>query len=415
MQKSSRDKVVAGLDIGSSKVVFLIGLPNANNGIDVVGFGSVPSPGLRHGVLINIEQTIEAIKKAKEEAELMAGHKAEEVWLGIGGTHLKSFDSKGMVAIKNKETQNDDIMRVIEAAKAVAVPADREVLHVLPREFKVDDQEGISDPIGMSGVRLEALIHIVTAANSAIQNIVKCTQKAGLKVKGLVLQSLGSSVAVLSNDEKKLGVAYVDIGAGTSDLIIYNNGSVAYTAVLPVGGSYFTHDIAVGLRTPQDCAEEIKKKHGSALLNLINEEETIEVKSVGGRESRTVLRKNLCEVIEPRAEEILNLIKAEIAKSGLQSQLGSGMVLSGGGSLLDGLVEMGEFIFDIPVRRGLPTQVGGLTDVVRSPLYSAPVGLLKYGLSELHLDKEIPNDGKKFPEIVVDWAKKLRDVIAQGL
>lgn len=415
MQKSSRDKVVAGLDIGSSKVVFLIGLPNANNGIDVVGFGSVPSPGLRHGVLINIEQTIEAIKKAKEEAELMAGHKADDVWLGIGGTHLKSFDSKGMVAIKNKETQNDDITRVIEAAKAVAVPADREVLHVLPREFKVDDQEGISDPIGMSGVRLEALIHIVTGANSAIQNIVKCTQKANLKVKGLVLQSLGSSLAVLSNDEKKLGVAYVDIGAGTTDLIIYNNGSVAYSAVLPVGGSYFTHDIAVGLRTPQDCAEEIKKKHGSALLNLINEEETIEVKSVGGRESRTVLRKNLCEVIEPRAEEILNLIKAEIAKSGLQSQLGSGMVLSGGGSLLDGLVEMGEFIFDIPVRRGLPTQVGGLTDVVRSPLYSAPVGLLKYGLSELHLDKEIPNDGKKFPEIVVDWAKKLRDVIAQGL
>ncbi|OQW47303.1 MAG: cell division protein FtsA [Proteobacteria bacterium SG_bin7] len=415
MQKSSRDKVVAGLDIGSSKVVFLIGLPNANDGIDVVGFGSVPSPGLRHGVLINIEQTIEAIRRAKEEAELMAGHKADEVWLGIGGTHIKSFDSKGMVAIKNKETQNDDITRVIEAAKAVAVPADREVLHVLPREFKVDDQEGISDPIGMSGVRLEALIHIVTGANSAIQNIVKCTQKANLKVKGLVLQSLASSLAVLSEDEKKLGVAYVDVGAGTTDLIIYNNGSVAYTAVLPVGGGYFTHDIAVGLRTPQDCAEEIKKKHGSALLNLINEEETIEVKSVGGRESRTVLRKNLCEVIEPRAEEILNLIKAEIAKSNLQSQLGSGMVLSGGGSLLDGLVEMGEFIFDIPVRRGLPTQVGGLTDVVRSPLYSAPVGLLKYGLSELHLDKEITNDGKKFPEIVVDWAKKLRDVIAQGL
>ncbi len=415
MHKPSREKVVAGLDIGSSKVVFLIGLPNQSGGIDVVGFGSVPSPGLRHGVLINIEQTIDAIRKAKEEAELMAGHKTEEVWLGIGGTHIKSFDSKGMVAIKNREVGQDDIQRVIEAAKAVAVPADREVLHVLPREFKVDEQEGISDPIGMSGVRLEALIHIVTGANSAIHNMIKCTQKAGLKVKGLVLQSLGSSLAVLSEDEKKLGVAYVDIGAGTTDIVIYNSGSVAYTSVLPVGGSHFTHDIAVGLRTPQDCAEEIKKKHGSALLNLINEEETIEVKSVGGRESRTVLRKNLCEVIEPRAEEILNLIKAEIAKSGLQSQLGSGMVLSGGACLLDGLVEMGEFIFDIPVRRGLPSQVGGLTDVVRSPLYSAPVGLLKYGLSESNFDKETNSNDKKFPEIVVDWAKKLRDVIAQGL
>ena len=288
-------------------------------------------------------------------------------------------------------------------------------MHVLAREFKVDDQEGISDPIGMSGVRLEALVHIVTGANTAIHNTIKCSQKAGLKVKGLVLQSLASSLSVLSEDEKKLGVALVDIGAGTTDIAIYANGSVAYTSVLPIGGAHFTHDIAVGLRTPQDCAEEIKRKHGSALLNLINEEETIEVKSVGGRESRTVLRKNLCEVIEPRAEETLNLIKNEIAKSGLQPQIGSGMVICGGASQLDGLVEMGEFIFDIPVRRGIPTNVGGLTDVVRSPAFASSVGLIEFGLREMHLDKEQNNNVKKFPEFFVDWAKKLRDVIAQGL
>ncbi len=409
------EQVVAGLDIGSSKVVFLIGIPNHHGSVDVIGIGSVPSPGLRHGVLINIEMTIEAIRKAKEEAELMAGHKVDDVWLGVGGTHIKSFDSKGMVAIRNKEVATDDIQRVIEAAKAVAVPADREVLHVLPREFKVDEQEGIYDPIGMSGVRLEALVHIVTGANTALQNTIKCTHKAGLKVKGIVLQSLASSLAVLSEDEKKLGVAFVDMGAGTTDIISYINGSVAYTSVLPIGGAYFTHDIAVGLRTPQDHAEDIKRKYGSALLNLINEEETIEVKSVGGRESRMVLRKNLCEVIEPRAEETLNLIKSEIIKSGLQSQLGSGMVLTGGASQLDGLVEMGEFIFDIPVRRGIPSRVGGLADVVKSPSLSTAVGLLVYAIKELNLNKDTANHEKKFPEIVVDWARKLRDVITQGL
>ncbi|MDZ4662118.1 MAG: cell division protein FtsA [Pseudomonadota bacterium] len=412
---NSQARLVAGLDIGSSKIVFLIGTPGAHGEIDVIGIGNQPSPGMRHGVLINIDLTAEAIAKAKEEAELMAGHKVDEVWVAVSGTHVRSFDSKGMVAIRNKEVNQEDILRVIEAAKAVAVPADREVLHVLPREFKIDEQEGISDPIGMSGVRLEALVHIVTAGQTALLNTVKATQKAGLKVKGLVLGQLASSLSVLSQDEKNLGVAVVDMGGGTSDLIIYVHGSVAYTSILPIGGQYFTHDVAVGLRTPQDSAEEVKKKYGSSLLRLITEEETVEVKSVGGRENRMVLRKNLCEILEPRAEETLNLIQNEITKSGLIVHLGSGVVMTGGASLLDGLVEMGEFIFDIPVRRANPANVGGLTDVVKSPMFATAVGLLLYGIKEENLNQGIISKDFKIPAVVADWARRLRDMVTQGL
>ena len=391
-----KSNIIAALDIGTTKVTVVVGSvklasgealasPNAlpELAVDIVGLGTAPSTGIRQGVVVNVEATIEAIAKAREEAELMSGHEITDVYVSVGGSHIKSFDSRGMVAIRNKEVKNDDIDRVIEAAKAVAVPADREVLHVLPREYKLDDQVGIYDPIGMSGVRLESNVHIVTAGQTALQNIVKCTEKAGLKVRGLVLQQLASSLATLSEDEKKLGAALVDMGGGTCDIVIYVGGSVAYTASVPVGGQHFTQDIAMGLRTPQAAAEKIKRKYGNAIADLVDDAETIEVEGVGGRKPRALLRHQLCEVIEPRAEETMALIWQEVRRSGLVNQIGSGIVLTGGACLLEGLLEMGEFISDIPVRRGSPERIGGLTDVVKSPEFSTGVGLLMYGLENL--------------------------------
>ena len=391
-----KQQVIAGLDIGATKVTVIIGVVNAapSNGaitppgaaqeliVDVVGLGSAPSTGMRQGAVVNVEATLEAILRAREEAELMAGHSITDVWVSVGGTHVKSFDSRGMVAIRNKEVKADDIHRVIEAAKAVAVPADRAVLHVLPREFKIDDQEGIFDPIGMSGVRLEANVHIVTAGQTALHNMMKCAEKAGLKVRGLVLQQLASSLSVLSEDERKLGVCVIDMGGGACDMISYVQGSVAHTASIPVGGIHFTQDIAMGLRTPQSAAESLKKKHGCAIADLVDENETIEVEGVGGRKPRSLLRRHLCEVIEPRAEETLGLIAAELKRSGLTRSLGSGAVLVGGACQMEGLLEMGEFIADLPVRRGSPERVGGLVDVVKSPDYATAVGLLIYGLEQ---------------------------------
>jgi cell division protein FtsA len=374
--------VLAGLDIGSTKVCFVIGTVNPEGKIDVVGVGRAPNTGIRQGVVVNIEATTESIKKAKEEAELMSGYAVAEVWVGVSGTHITSFDSKGMVAIKNKEVTTQDIERVIEAAKAVAVPADRNVLHVLPREYKVDGQDGITDPIGMSGVRLEASVHIVTGGHTALQNSIKCVEKAGLRVSGLVLNQLAASAAVLSEDEKNLGVCVVDMGGGTCDAVYFVNGSVAHTSIIPLGGHHFTHDVAVGLRTPQVAAEDLKKKYGCAMASMVNENESIEVEGVGGRKSRLIPRKDLADVLEARAEENLNLIANDMRMSGLLPMLGSGLVLTGGASQLDGLVEMGEFIFDIPVRRGGPSKVGGLTDAVKFGEYSAAVGLLLYGLSQ---------------------------------
>lgn len=375
---SAKDiSIIAGLDIGSSKVALVIG-QQTQDGLEVIGVGNAPCNGIRQGVVVNIESTIEAIQKAREEAELMAGSKISHVWVGVGGPHIRSFDSKGMVAIKTKEVTSQDIDRVIEAAKAVVVPADREVLHVLPREYKIDEQEGICDPTGMSGVRLEAAVHIITGGHTALHNLAKCIERAGLTVSGFVLSQLASSMSILSDDEKNLGVAVVDMGGSTCDMVLFQQGSVAHTCHIPVGGSHFTQDVAVGLRTPQANAEELKRKFGCALTSLVNESETIEVVGVGGRKARTVLRRNLCEVIEPRAEETLNLINLELHRSNMLPRLGSGVVLTGGASLLDGIVEMGEFIFDIPVRRGTPQGVGGLTDVVRSPAFATGVGLLVY-------------------------------------
>jgi cell division protein FtsA len=402
-QKGARPLVIAGLDIGSSKVSVVIATVDKattdsttsstpeSPKLEIVGLGTAPNTGIRQGIVVNIEATAESIRKAREEAELMSGYKIEEVWVGVSGSHIKSFDSKGMVAIKNKEVTSQDVERVIEAAKAVAVPTDRMVLHVLPREYKVDGQDGILDPIGMSGIRLEASVHIVTSSQTAIANNVKCIEKAGLKVLGFVLDPLASAMSVLSEDEKALGVCVVDMGAGSCNSIYFVNGSVAFTSVVPVGGQHFTHDVAIGLRTPQVAAEELKKKYGCAMATLVNEEDTMEVEGVGGRKARTVLRKDLAEVIEPRAEETLQMISNDLRMSGLLPLLGSGVVLTGGASQLDGLVEMGEFIFDIPVRRGLPVgsndKVGGLTEVVKSGAFSTSVGLLLYGLAQKKFTK----------------------------
>lgn len=348
--------------------------------IEVTGVGIVPNSGIKQGVVVNIEATTECIRRAKEEAELMSGSKVSEVWVSVSGSHIQSFDSKGMVAVKNKEVNQQDIDRVIEAAKAIMIPADRMVLHVLPREFKIDQQDGITDPIGMMGVRLEANVHIVTASQSAISNLTKCIEKAGLRVAGLVMDQVALTKSVISSDEKNLGVCVADIGGGATKLVYLINGSVAHTSMVPVGGMHFTHDVAVGLRTPQVSAEILKKKYGCALATLVDENESIEVDGVGGRKSRTVPRKELAHILEARAEEVLNMIAHDIKMSGLQPLLGSGLVITGGSSQLDGLVEMGEFIFDLPLRRGYPALVGGLKDVVKGGEFATAIGLLFHAL-----------------------------------
>ncbi len=453
MSKTSqkKSKFIAGLDIGTSKITFVIGsiqspwapanvyeeknqnakavasnlrsgAQTANNSIgslhdwnmNIVGLGSAPSHGIRQGAVVNVEATIESIRRAREEAELMAGEVVDEVYVSIGGTHIKSFDSKGMVAIRNKEVRPEDVTRVIEAAKAVVVPADREVLHVLPREFKLDDQEGIFDPIGMTGVRLEANVHIITAGRTSLQNALKCTEKAGLKVKSLVLQQFASALAVLSEDEKKLGAVVVDIGGGTSDVIVYANGSVGYTGLVPVGGMQFTQDLSMGLRTPFANAELLKKKFGAAIAEFIDEKEMIEVDGVGGRNPRSILRRELGQIIEARAEETMLLIYQDILASGLSQQLGSGVVLTGGGADLEALVEMGEFVFDMPVRKGLPLKVGGLVDVVRSPSYATAVGLLMYGLEKekINISPEIETGMQEF---ISGFSSKMKDFFGELL
>ncbi len=384
--------VLASLDIGSSAVKLVMSHVTQENResksyqIEVTGVGIAPNTGLKQGVVVNIEATTDGIRKAKEEAELMSGTKVHDVWVSVSGSHIHSFDSKGMVAVKNKEVNQQDIDRVIEAAKAVIIPTDRTVLHVIPREFKIDQQDGISDPIGMTGVRLEASVHIVTASQSAILNLTKCIEKAGLKVAGIVLDQVAVTRSVISTDEKNLGVCVADIGGGATKLVYLLNGSVASTSLVPVGGSHFTHDVAVGLRTPQVSAEILKKKFGCALATLVDDQETIEVDGVGGRKSRTVPRKELSHILEARSEELLNMISHDVRMSGLQPLLGSGLVITGGSSQLDGLIEMGEFIFDLPLRRGYPTPVGGLKDVVKGGEFATAIGLLHYALE---LKKEI--------------------------
>ncbi|OGP74557.1 MAG: cell division protein FtsA [Deltaproteobacteria bacterium RBG_16_50_11] len=373
-----RDPLVVGLDIGTTKICAVVG-EVADGQVNIIGLGRYPSKGLRKGVVVNIESTVHSIKKAIEEAELMAGCHITSVYAGIAGGHIKGINSHGVIAVKNREIGPSDVKRVIDAASAVAIPMDREVIHIIPQEFIVDDQDGIKDPVGMSGVRLEGRVHIVTGAITSAQNIIKCANKAGLDVDDIVLEQLGSSEAVLTTEEKDLGVAIIDIGGGTTDLIIFANGAIKHTAVVSLAGSHVTSDISMGLRTPLEEAEKIKLRYGCALTAMIRKDETIEVPSVGGRKPRVLSRQTLAEIIEPRAEEILTLVHHEVGKTGYNSLIASGIILTGGSALLEGMPELAEQIFNLPVRRGAPIGIGGLVDLVNSPMYATGVGLVLYG------------------------------------
>jgi len=373
-----KDSLVVGLDIGTTKICTVVG-EVADGQVNIIGLGTFPSKGLRKGVVINIESTVQSIKKAVEEAELMADCHITSVYAGIAGGHIKGINSHGVIAVKNKEISPNDVKRVVDAASAVAIPMDREVIHVIPQEYIVDDQDGIKDPVGMSGVRLEGRVHIVTGAITSAQNIIKCANRAGLDVDDIVLEQLGSSEAVLTPEEKELGAAIIDIGGGTTDLVIFSDGAIKHTAVFSLAGSHITNDISVGLRTPVEEAEKIKIRYGCALTSLVRKDETIEVPSVGGRNPRVLSRQTLGEIIEPRVDEILTLVRDEVARMGYGKLLASGVILTGGSAILEGIPELTEQIFNLPVRRGTPVGIGGLVDLVNSPMYATGVGLVLYG------------------------------------
>jgi len=403
------DNVVVGLDIGTTKICAIVGEVKEGGGLDIIGIGSHPSRGLRKGVVVNIESTVESIKKAVEEAELMAGVSVSAVYAGIAGGHIKSMNSRGVIAIKNREIVKADVDRVIDAAKAVSIPLDRELLHVLPQGFTVDDQDGIKEPLGMSGVRLECDVHIITGAVTSAQNIIKSCNRAGLDVIDIVLEPLASSYATLSADEKELGVAVIDIGGGTTDIAVFLEGGIWHTAVLSIGGNHLTNDIAVGLRTPAAEAEKIKKKYGCALTSLVRDDETIEVPSVGGRPPRVLSRQVLSEIIEPRIEEILGLAARELRRDGIEDRIASGVVVTGGSSILDGMPEAAEKVLELPARRGLPINIGGLVDVVNSPMYATGVGLALFGAQEMRAGhKRRIGGGNLFSKIFArmrDWTE----------
>jgi cell division protein FtsA len=394
MTKKPEKNLIVGLDIGTSKVVAIVGEIKPDEEIEIIGIGSHPSRGLKKGVVVNIESTVQSIQRAVEEAELMAGCQIHSVHAGIAGNHIRSLNSHGIVAIKDREVTHGDVERVIDAARAVAIPADQKILHILPQEFIIDEQEGIKEPVGMSGVRLEARVHMVTGAVSAAQNIVKCVRRCGLEVDDLILEQLSSSYAVLSDDEKELGVCLVDIGGGTTDIAVFTEGSIRHTAVIPIAGDQVTNDIAVALRTPTQHAEEIKIKYACALTQLAAGDETIEVPSIGDRPARRLSRQTLAEVVEPRYEELLGLVQAELRRSGFEDLVAGGVVLTGGSSKMEGLIELAEEVFHIPVRLGVPQYVTGLVDVVRNPIYATGVGLLLFG-HQNHANRlqELPRGG----------------------
>jgi cell division protein FtsA len=378
MVRESKNLIV-GLDIGTSKIVAIVAEVNADGALNIVGLGTQPSRGLKRGVVVNIEATMASIQRVLEEAELMADCRIAEVYTGVAGSHIRSLNSSGMVAIKEKEVTQADIDRVIETAKAIAIPNDQQILHILPQEFIIDGQEDVREPLGMSGVRLEVKVHIVTGAVSAVENIVKCVRRCGLDVKDVILQPLASARAVLNDDEKDLGVCLMDIGGGTTDIAVFSGGAIRHTAVIPIAGDQITNDIAMTLRTPTKEAEELKVRHGCALRQLANANDFVEVPGVGERGPRKLSRQMLAEVIEPRVEELYTLVQAELRRSGFEELLSSGIVLTGGTSLLAGMVELGEEVFHLPCRVGVPVYVGGLADVVKSPRYATAVGLLLEG------------------------------------
>jgi len=377
--KKSDDNLIVGLDIGTSKILAIVAEDRGDGNVEIIGVGHHPSRGLKKGVVANIESTVQSIQRAIEEAELMAGCQILSVYAGIAGSHINSFNSHGVVAIRDNEVSASDVERVIEAARALAIPNDQKILHILPQDFIIDGQEGIREPIGMSGVRMEAKVHIITGAVSAAQNIVKCIRRCGLEVDDIILEQLASSYAVLDEDEKELGVAIIDIGGGTTDIAVFTEGAIRHTAVLPIAGDQITNDIAVALRTPTQAAEEIKKKFGCALTQLAPHGEMIDTPSVGDRAPRKLARSTLAEVIEPRVEELYLLAQAELRRSGYEDLIGTGIVLTGGSSKMDGMIELAEEIFHMPVRLGVPQYVGGLSEVVRNPIYSTGVGLVLFG------------------------------------
>ncbi|WP_319557312.1 cell division protein FtsA [Thiomicrorhabdus sp.] len=388
MARKQASNVVVGLDIGTSKIAAVIGKIKSDGEIEIIGMGTHPSRGLKKGVVVNIDSTVESIQRAIDEAERMSGYTVESVYVGIAGSHIQSFNSNGMVAIRNKDVQYDDIERVMDAAQTMAIPGDQRVLHILAQEYIIDNQGGIREPIGMSGVRLEARVHMVTGSVSAAQNIAKCVERCGLAVEDIILEQLASSESVLSEDEKELGVCLVDIGGGTTDIAVFHSGAIRHTAVISVAGDQVTNDIAVALRTPTQAANEIKLKYACALPQLINHDEEIEVPSVGDRPARCLSRRTLVEVIEPRYEELFQLIQKELRSSGFEDVLAAGIVLTGGSSLVEGAVELAEEVFHMPVRLGYPEGVTGLSEAVNSPAYATTVGLLMYAKEHSNLPTE---------------------------
>ncbi len=380
INREKEKNLIVGLDIGTSKVVAIVGetTPEGDE-VEIIGIGQHPSRGLKKGVVVNIDSTMHSIQRAVEEAELMSGCEIHSVYTGIAGSHIRSMNSHGIVAIRDKEVNQDDIDRVIDAARAVAIPADQKILHIVPQEYVIDNQEGIREPVGMSGVRLEAKVHMVTGAVSAAQNIIKCVRLCGLEVDDVILEQLASAEAVLSDDEKDLGVCLVDIGGGTTDVAVFTEGAIRHTAVIPIAGDQITNDIAVAMRTPTQYAEEIKIKYACALTQLANADEMIEVPSVGARPPRYLARQTLADVVEPRYEELLGLVQSVLRRSGYEDLIAAGVVLTGGSAKMDGVLELAEEVFQVPVRLGYPRHVTGLVDVVRNPIHATGVGLLLFG------------------------------------
>ena len=405
MTKKSDKDLIVGLDIGTSKVVAIVAAPiidagPSDNALEIIGIGTHPARGMKKGVVVNIESTVQSIQRAVEEAELMAGCQIHSVYAGIAGSHIRSLNSHGTVAIRDKEVTQGDVERVLDAAKAVHFPGDQQLLHVMPQEYIIDNQEGIREPIGMSGVRLEAKVHLITGAVSAAQNISKCIERCGLSVDGIILEQMASSYSVLEQDEKELGVCLVDIGGGTTDIAVYVDGAIRHTAVIPIAGDQVTNDIAVALRTPTQYAEEIKMKYACALTQLAREDETIEVPSVGDRPPRQLARQTLAEVVEPRYEELLVLVQAELRRSGFEELLAAGVVLTGGSSKMEGVIELAEEVFHLPVRLGLPQHVGGLVEAVRNPIHATGVGLLLFGNQSETTGKTEAKSGSGFRDML---------------
>jgi cell division protein FtsA len=406
----TNDDIIVGLDIGTTKICAVVG--EATGGaINIIGIGTHPSIGLRKGVVVNIESTVESIKKAVEEAELMAGCEISSVYAGIAGGHITGFNSRGIVAIKGPEITQHDVDRVVDAARAVAIPMDREVIHVLPQEYIVDDQTGIQNPLGMTGVRLEAKIHIVTGAVTSAHNIVKCANRAGLDVCDIVLESLASGEAVLTDEEKELGTGLLDLGGGTTDLAVFSEKNIKHTFVLALGGNNLTNDIAVGLRAPIAEAEKIKKKFGSCVARRIQGEETLEVPGMGGGKTRQLPRQILGEILEPRMEEIFALVKREIYRAGMENMITSGVVVTGGTALLDGMTEVAESILEVPVRLGKPIGISGLVDVVNNPMYATGVGLVLFGARNRSAKKFRIRDSNIFNRVMAQMKRWFKEVI----